>query len=537
MRIEDYPFERLPFSKLFRTYVSDYSKLAAFYSADPFDTESIRERAREVTFKGNRKKTAELLTAFNKRFDVDKPVIENIERLMQEDALAIVTGQQLGVYGGPLFTALKIISTLHLANRLSDNLDRPVIPVFWLADEDHDFDEIRNVKLFDRDEVISFSLSSEKRSRPVADIELPPGYHSFRNKIEEGFLSTDFSDRLWSMLDDCYEEGVSLGEAFGKLVAKLFSSYGLVMAGSNWEPIKQESRGCMKVAISHADRIRELLEEQSENLEEEYHRQATIYDSNLFYLSEEKRRIKIARNGDSWQIEGGKQWSTDQLMDEIDAHPERFSPNVFLRPILQDLLVPTLGYVGGPGELAYYGQMKTMYPIFKKKMPIIFPRLSATIIEPAIDRILEELPFEVSDYGRRIEDLDLEYVDQAEQHDIEAIFDEWKQKIKQISDRRTEEIKEIDPTLEGASGKATAVYEGELDKLKGKVYRSVKQQEQTQLKRIRRIKTHLFPEDALQERTISFIYYMNKYGLDLWDRLLEELDENETFAHHKLIYL
>lgn len=538
MQIENYPFEQLPFSKLFRTYVTDYSRLALYYPANPFEPGSIEDHTRHFTFKGNREKTVELLQTFNKRFGLDGPVLENIQRLKDEQALALVTGQQLGLYGGPFFAILKIISTIKLATTLENRLDRPVIPVFWLADEDHDYDEIKEVKLLDRDEITSLSLENRKNSYPpVAEIRLSNNFDSFREQVKEELPGTDFSDRLWKLLDSCYNKGSRLDEAFGKLIGNLFSKYGLVLAGSNWKPIKEEARESMKLAIRRADEIRKVLEDQSKALEKEFHRQATIYDSNLFYLDEEKGRAKIVRNGGNWKTESGKKWITGDLLHEIDEYPGRFSPNVFLRPILQDMLIPSLGYVAGPGELAYYGQMKRMYEEFDRHMPIIFPRMSATVIEPPIARILAELPFEVSDYGKRIEDLESEYVDQAGRHDIEAIFSEWKQKTEKISGANTSEIKEIDPTLEGAAGKATAVYFGELDKLKGKVYRTVKQKEETQLKRIRRIKANLFPRGTLQERSISFIYFMNKFGIDIWDRLLEELDENETFARHKLIYL
>jgi len=210
---------------------------------------------------------------------------------------------------------------------------------------------------------------------------------------------------------------------------------------------------------------------------------------------------------------------------------------VFLRPLLQDNLFPTLGYAAGPGELAYYGQMKQVYNLFESDMPVIFPRLSATFIEPAINRIIDELPFEFSEYSQRIEDLDAAYVDRSEKIDIEDLFSEWKQKVKQIASLKKEKVAEVDQTLNGAAGKATAVYFGELDKLKGKVYRAVKQQDQTQLNRIRKIKQNLYPGGNLQERSVAAIYYMNKFGLGIWDNLLASLDEGETFDQHKLVEL
>lgn len=537
MQLKDYPFEQLPFTKLFRTYVSDFSSLESFYPANPFDPGSIEGYAEKSILPCAKEEKVELLKTFNERFDLDEAALKNIERLNEDGALAIVTGQQLGLFGGPLFTALKIITTLHLANMLEKRLKRPVIPVFWLADEDHDFEEVNHVHLLDRDELKSFGLENERESSPpVADITLSSGFESFRDSVRKAFFDTEFSEPLWQLLNTTYASEVRMDEAFGKLIARLFSKHGLILAGSNCKSVKEVSKESMKLAIRKADEIKKALEEQSEALERDYHRQATIYDSNLFYL-DETGRTKIVRNGESWKTEAGQNWTTQALLEEIDTRPDRFSPNVFLRPLLQDLLVPTLGYVAGPGELAYYGQMKKMYELFNCSMPIIFPRMSSTIIEPAIERIIGELPFELADYDKRIEDLESEYINQTEQPDIEAIFKKWKQQVEEISDTGTSAIEEIDPTLEGAAGKATAVYFGELDKLKGKVYRSVKQQEETQLKRIRKIKASLFPDGIPQERVISFVYFMNKYGLDIWDRLLDELHENEDFSRHKLIYL
>ncbi|MDR8392355.1 bacillithiol biosynthesis cysteine-adding enzyme BshC [Aliifodinibius sp. S!AR15-10] len=538
MHLENYPFDKLPFTKLFRTYLSEYSELADYYSANPLDIEALKEHAEKITVPQDRDDMAELLKVFNRRFNLDEKALQNIERLKEDRSLALVTGQQLGVFGGPLFTIFKTVTTIHLAKELEEELERPVVPVFWLADEDHDYDEVKHVRLLDRDEVISYGLEYNNSVHPpVAELTLNDRFDDFKRKVHEGLFETDFSEDLWNLLEECYTKGTRMDSAFGSLISRLFSRHGLILAGSNCNSIKERARGCMKHSIEHADEIRQALDEQSSSLEGEFHQQATIYDSNLFYLDGEAGRTKILRNGSSWKTENGHTWSTEELLNLIDEDPESFSPNVFLRPILQDLMVPTLGYVAGPGELAYYGQMKKMYKFFKRSMPAIFPRMSATIIEPSIDRILDELPFEIADYEGRIEDLESKYVERSDQPDIEEIFNDWKQKVEEISEGHKAEIKDIDSTLEGAAGKATAVYFGELDKLKGKVYRSVKQQEETQIKRIRKIKANLFPEGIPQERIISFIYFMNKYGIDIWDRLLQELDEDEKFDQHKLIYL
>jgi uncharacterized protein YllA (UPF0747 family) len=179
--------------------------------------------------------------------------------------------------------------------------------------------------------------------------------------------------------------------------------------------------------------------------------------------------------------------------------------------------------------------MKTLYPIFGLEMPVIYPRLSLTLIESGIERIMEKLPFAMCSYNQRIEDLEAAYVEKTNRIDIDQVFKDWVTEIHSSVHTPIVAIKEIDPTLEGTVGKTMAGFENELNKLKGRVFRSVKQQEETQLKRIAKIKAQLFP-DGLQERSVSPIYFMNKYGLDIWDNLLQEFEEEDidVRTHHLL---
>ena len=538
MQIKDFPFEKLPFSDLFKTYVSDFEKLTDFYEFNPFSGADIKSRISSIKFNGDRTASIGLLKEINKSYNVHEAALKNLDRLKKEGSLAIVTGQQLGVYGGPLYTILKTISTIHLAEQIEAKTGTPVVPVFWLADEDHDYEEIRSVTVINGDDPQTFSLPAKSSGLPpVAQLEYSSAIAELKNQLKNAQFDTDFTDDLWEILDRNFKEGNRFDYAFGGFIADLFSKHGLVLAGSNHPEIKELTRECMKSAITDADEIRQSLQEQTNAISEQFSQQVTLYDSNLFYLDESAGRVKISRNGDGWKTESGQQWSTSGLVDAIDANPELFSPNVFLRPVMQDQLLPTLGYVAGPGEVAYYGQMKSFYHRFDMQMPVIFPRLSATFIEPAIDRIMDEVPFELQEFGQRIEDLESQFVERTEQTDIESVFKDWQQKTESVSEDPIKTIGEIDPTLEAAAEKAHQIFSNELDKLKGKVYRSVKDQEETQLKRIRRIQNHLFPNRVLQERSVSGIYFMNKYGNDIWDRVIDSLDANDNFEQHKLIYL
>ncbi len=537
MRFKDYPVHKLPFSSLFQTFVTDYNQLSDFYETNPFDLQAVKNEAEELKFKGKREETADFLLRFNRKFDVDEEALKNIKRVKEEGAVALVTGQQLGLFGGPVYTFYKIISVIHLSRKLEKQLERPVIPVFWPADEDHDFDEVRTVNVLNSEGLKTFSLPKDQSNQSVAEIEFPEELNALKANLREALIDTDFTGDLGELVNSCFTPKATFLEGFGKFISRIFSKHGLVLAGSNNEEVKEQTKSTFIESVQQEDAAFKALSEQSNKLQEQWHQQVTLYDSHLFYLSKNNGRIKISRDEAVWQTGNGKVWSSSELVNEIENDHARFSPDVFLRPIIQDRLLPTLGYVGGPGEIAYYGQMKSFYKIFGMKMPVIFPRLSATFVEPAIVRIFRALPFKIEDYKKRIEDLESDFAKQTEQIDIENLFDEWKKGVDDLQAFHSKTIKNIDETLEGSSKKAQAHYFNELDKLKGKTYRAVKENEETQIKRIHRIQRHLFPNRNLQERTISGIYYMNKFGVDIWERLLENIEDEDFFNKHKLIYL
>lgn len=537
MHCKQHSFEKLPFTPLFKDYTAHFKKIAAFYETDPFDIEAIQERADHFSFSGQRTETVNFLLDFNRQLGADDAAIANIKKLQADDALTLVTGQQLGIFGGPLYTFFKTITVIALARQLQQQLERPVIPIFWMADEDHDYEEVQSVHLPNGNGTKQFSLGDDHSSWPVADIEFPYQVDELKNQIKKNLIDTDFSDDLWALLDDCFAPNQTFLKGFGTLISTLFSKHGLVLAGSNNKRVKALTKDILIQSVEQPDAVSDAISTQTEKLQDLYHQQVTINNSHLFYISNKNERTKIVRQDEQWQTAGGRQWSDQELIEAIEDHPEKFSPDVFLRPLVQDVLLPTLGYVGGPGEVAYYGQMKSVYSVFEMRMPIIFPRLSATFVEPPIDRISNELPFELDDYQKRIEDLESEFAKQIEPVDVESMFDEWTKGIEDLRAYHTETINNIDDTLAGTSKKAEAHYINELNKLKGKTYRAIKRNKEIQINRIGRIQGSVFPNRNLQERIIGGIYYMNKFGVDIWDCLLNNLDNELKLDKHQLIYL
>lgn len=523
-------FQKLPFSKLFNTYTSDFSKLRDFFEYNPLKDKDIERRSVEISVNGRVKNYLSALETFHQKLGIYEIQLAQRNKMASEGAIAMVTGQQLGVYGGPLFTIYKTITAISLAKQWEEKLRRPVVPVFWLADEDHDFEEISWVGLPSNNEAVTLKVNAEGDGSPVSSQIIPEEIQAFSEKVFENLLQTDFTDQIRNLFQSHYTAGTSYIKAFAGLMSDLFSKHGLLLVGSNTKEIKELGKDVFVQSIAQAGRHNTVLNEQSHLLEKDFHRQVMLGDTNLFYLHPEGR-LKIEGSEAEWTA-GTCHWSHSELLSEIENHPENFSPNVFLRPILQDHLLPTLGYVAGPGEIAYYGQMKTYYHCFDQKMPVIFPRYSATLLESGIERVMEKLPFNFWEYEQRIEDLESNYVEITNTTDIEAVFKQWKADVEKLSVKPSEIIEAIDPTLKGTIGKSISVFESELDKLKGKVYRSIKHQEETQINRIARVKHQLFPDGGLQERFVNPVYFMNKHGMDIWDVLLEQFDGKSLDKHH-----
>lgn len=544
MNLTDIPFDGLPLSKLFCDYHHNFENLKDFYQFNPGAdreegfSEFLKKRA--AGFK-DRDALVEELKRFNKPFNADQAAYDNIDRLKDPNAVTVVTGQQLNLFGGPLYIILKIATAINLSRRLESQHEVPAIPVFWLGDEDHDYDEIRHVYLPESDRVDHLSLSERDNPMPpVSQLEVGDDLQELISQVEEKLQDTDFKGDLVDLIKSCYSRGRTYRDAFGDLVSTLFSKHGLVLIGGHDQNFKNHAKPILLKSVREHRNIYDKLSDQTEAISKRYHQQVTLYRSNIFYLDDNSRRIKIhvdTEQGDEiWYTKEGQRWQKDELLDDIENHPERFSPNVFLRPMVQETLLPNVAYVGGPGEVAYYAQTMPLYDIMGITMPMVHPRITATILEHPIERVYNKLPFSIEEYAQRIEDLEQRFARQQEKEDIESIFSDWKEKVDQLVEEKADEIQEIDPTLKKSAAKATSGYFNELDKLKGKIHKSVKQQEKTQIDRIHRVKINLFPEGKPQERVFSMIYFLNKYGLDVWDILESHLQDSE-FGKHQIIHV
>ena len=539
MKISQTPFTTLPFSSLFTDYLSKQNAVHDFFEYLPFEETELLRRAQEISFHNNRTEVFEELKSFNLHYGAGSETLASLEKLKAPGALSVVTGQQVILFGGPLFTIYKILTTILWAEKMERLYSRPVIPVFWMADEDHDFEEAASIGLYEGQTLKRIQMQKEgDHSKRVSDTELGASYAEFRKDVQSLLHDTDFSDEVMTLLDESYNQSSSIGEGFGKLILSLFGKYGLVLAGSNGKKLKQMMKVPLKRSVEKQAQIYSDLRQTSQDLADAgYHNQVQIQPSTLFYIDENKNRLRIQLENGEWSVaESEMRWTSTELIARIEKEPERFSPNVILRPLVQNYILPAAVYVAGPGEVAYYAQMKRIYSHFDLKMPLILPRFSITLRENAIQKQMEGLPFDLHSYSKRIEDLESDYLSKADTPDVEILFSGWKEGIETTSRPFSKSVSNIDPTLEAASAKVVTLFQNELDKLKGKVYRSLKESEKVHIKRIHRIQAQLFPNRSLQEREIASVWYMNKYGTSLWDQIFSLL-KDEIPDSHKLIDL
>ena len=406
MEAECYPISSVPgTTPLFRDYAErDGAKdppLHRWYPVDPFSMAWAKD-APKLSVE-HREQLADALHDEVQAFGGSDAALANVEKL-RNGAAAVVTGQQVALFGGPLLTLLKAATAIRKAQDATKASGREHVPVFWLASEDHDLAEVDQVSLLSKTaiETLRLGLRAE-RPVPVGGIAVDGGTDEGRAKLAA--LLDHVSDLLgWSpicdLLRECYAPGKTLAQAFGSLLTKVFAAQGLIVMDAASRAFHALGTPTVRLAIEHAGALEEGLIKRSEELVKAgYHAQVLVTPGHslLFLLDEESgARQPLRRTADgSWKA-GSRVYTSDELLRILDAEPERLSPNALLRPVFQDTILPTAAYIGGPAEIAYFAQSAVVYEQILGRVTPVVPRLSATLVEPTIAKILASHELQVS---------------------------------------------------------------------------------------------------------------------------------------------
>lgn len=528
---------------LFLDYLYEFDNVKHLYKNDFRNKESYLSVFRKVSerFDDFRNELSDIVKEQYSSFKPSHKTEKNISLLKSKKTLAVVTGQQLGLFGGPLYTFYKIITAIKLSQYLSERYDEyQFVPVFWLEGDDHDFNEVRYMNLIsDNNELLKFSyedeIEEEENKGSIGRLKFNEKINLVHDELTAKIRKTDFSQSLAEKLKSFYNDSETFKSSFSKLIFSLFDEYGLVIFDPQDKKVKERLKPVFKKEITDFRIHTEKLVNVSALLEETYHAQVKVRPVNLFYSNDEGRYLIEPVDNEFRLKRKRKRFTYDELMSLIDSEPEAFSPNVLLRPICQDYVLPTAFYIGGPSEVAYFAQVMPLYDFYQIESPIIYPRSSATIVEKNISSILEKFGLTVMDVLIDPDKLKNRVVGTLADSTIEAMFESTFNQVELSFDQLKEKLFELDKTISDASTKYKQKIINYIEELKGKTLEAQKKKYEVTLRQIDKLAVNVFPGGNLQEREINFIQYANKYGDNFLKLVFDELAINKF--EHQLINL
>jgi bacillithiol synthase len=508
-------------------YAFNFDRVAAFYAGDPQAPHAWQEAYRRVQQRARaRVELAACLGAQQAAREAPQSARDNVSRLADARTAAIVTGQQAGVFGGPLYTLLKAISAIQLARRTEAALGAPVVPIFWVDAEDHDWAEVAGSTVLDRElrpHTITLRAVPGAGELPVAALGLPDGVTDAIASLCAAMPGTDFTGWIREMLQQAYVPRRGLADAFARLLEALLGPHGLIVCDAFDPRLKPLAAAVFRREIQTAGRTAALAQAAGEELAALGHApQVTPQPGSLALLSIDGARRPI-RTDDGGFLLGERRTTAGALAEDAAAHPERFSPNVLLRPIVQDTLFPTVCYVAGPSELAYLGQLRHVYEHFEVPMPLVHPRATATLVDSATLRFLAKYEIALEQLQPQDEAALNRLLAAQLPAAVETAFDRANEAVRRALGEIAEAVPRVDPTLSGASQTTLGKLEHEIRTLRGKVVQAAKKRDETLRRQFRRAQLQIFPSGQPQERLLACAYFLNLYGPALVDRLLDEL--------------
>lgn len=494
-------------SKLFRDYVENFSRLRSFYEHPP-DWKTVLHIAKKFEFPQERRvQVADILRAQNSLFDSGTETQNNLDRLAQ-GAVAVVSGQQVGLFGGPAYSFYKALSAVEAAHELTRK-GVPAVPVFWMATEDHDVDEVRHVSWFHEGQLQEFALPKPAEDAiPVGRIRLGPAIHELVQQAQP-LLGQTFGD----LLHETYTPVATYSSAFAALFARIFSDLGLILLDPLDERLHVVASPLLGAALAERNALNDLLLRRGKDLGHagyEVQVKVTSQSTLLFSINDGKRQPITASNGNF--ASGDTTLPLEDWLDRIEAFPEKFSPNALFRPVVQDYLLPTVAYFGGPAEIAYYAQSQVLYQKLLGRMPMILPRADFTLVDPKAERLLKKYCLQVEDVWSGSQSLRNRMCNSAVPKKLAREFDENLRHMEKSVRKLHKAIAKVDPTIQGTIARAEKRIRYQLEKLRHKTGAALDRHEKLIAQHEQFLENLLYPHKGLQSRDLCFLPFLARWG-------------------------
>jgi bacillithiol synthase len=519
---------QLPHSpKLFRDYVEDFDQVHSFYDHAP-DFKTAARLAHDLNFPADRRReVAAILRDQNQRFGSGAAAERNL-KLLAEGAVTIVTGQQVGLFGGPAYAFYKALTAIQAASDLVRK-GIPAVPVFWMATEDHDVDEVRQVAWFHDGELEAFVLPKPAEDAvPVGRVRLGPEIDELVRRAQP-LLGQTYGD----LLHATYVPDATYGSAFAGMFAHIFEDYGLILLDPLDERLHRAAAPILLDALTRRDELNELLLKREKELDHagyEAQVKVTSRSTLLFSMEAGKRRVVTATNGEF--SSGLLTMPREKWLRRIEECPEKFSPNALLRPVVQDFLLPTVAYFGGPSEIAYYAQSQVAYEKLLGRMPVLFPRADFTLVDPKATRILKKYHLDVEDVWCGPQILRDRMYNSAVPQKLAREFDSSLHHMEKSLKQLNKAVAKVDPTIQGAVARTEKRIGYQIEKLRHKMGAALDRHEKLIERHEKFLQNLLYPQKGLQSRDLCFLPFLARWGSGGLDELQKLAGTKKPGRHY-----
>lgn len=515
-------------ARLVRDYCGTSEALAPFFVGPPNNPETwvaaFDARRRQPALAG----TADVVAAQLEARGAPAQAKTNAGRLREPTSTAVVTGQQAGLFGGPIYTLLKALTTIKLARQLSETHHVAVIPVFWVDADDHDLAEIRTASVLNSDlELAEVSIPEpDVAGAPASAVLLTDAATDAVSAVAAALPDTEFSPHLLERLAAAYRPGAGIVRAFCEWLDEILGPHGLVVFDAS-DPAAKSLVGPLwtRELETPGETARLATEAGTQLTALGYHAQVTPVEHavSLFSLDGTRQPIRYDPSDSETFTIGATRVSRVDVLDRARSRPETFSPNVLLRPIVQDALFPSVAYVAGPSELAYLGQLRKIYEAFDVPMPVIYPRATATVVDRSTQKFLDRYDVAIGDLQSQDDQLLNRLASSLLPESVETALAQTENVLRERLDTVRAEISTVDPTLAGAVDTTVGRMTRDLGNLRGKVAQAAKRRDETLRRQFHRARALTFPGGAPQERAVGFLYLLNRGGPHIVEHLMSEL--------------
>ncbi|TMV46676.1 bacillithiol biosynthesis cysteine-adding enzyme BshC [Paenibacillus mesophilus] len=542
MRMERYRWE--PAQPITRDYIYDFASVASLYEHNPWNESSDRERAAwldlEARPQADREGLVRTLIAYNEKIGNTDRALRSIEELRDPETLVVTGGQQAGLFTGPLLVLYKAITVITEARKSAERLGRKVVPVFWIAGEDHDLEEANHTFVLSETltvQKIKLNESSDKKTSVSRWSIDPESWEDAVAQLEQTLMNTEFKPELIDRLKSICAASDTLTDQFARTLAWLFREYGLVLVDSDDPGLRKLEADMFRSIVSRQSELNRSLLEAKSGLEGlGYTAQVELNEGQAhLFVFHEGERLLLTRQGEKFTDRKGTVSFTEGELLELAAHsPERLSNNVMTRPLMQDYLFPVLSVVLGPSEMAYWGLLRNAFALFGLQMPILVPRYEFTLLEGTIQKQMAKFGLEFEDVIRRLDEKQNAWLEAQGSLQVEELFTDAKAKFAQLYGPVVEAVSGINPGLRKLGETNMLKIVEQIDFLEARAGDAFRSQHESALRHWERIRMSVMPLGKPQERVYNVFQYWVKYGGG-WLRELMDMPLSRD-GSHRIVY-